>query len=99
MSDDLLDQLREAMAETRAGATTRPVSVTLPEPLADAFKLLSAAGHEQNVSAAATAALEARLQSIMIGLQADAVYAEFPDARPTEDDVAAMADRLGVDLP
>lgn len=99
MSAELLDELAEALAKARRGATTRPVSVTLPTPLADAFRLLADRGLIDSVSEAATHALEEALQAVIIGMRLDAIYAEHPDARPTDEEVAAMAERGGVALP
>jgi uncharacterized protein YgfB (UPF0149 family) len=96
---ELHDQLSGLFAEVQAGATTKPVSVTLPAPMADAFKLLAELGEEENVSAAVTDALLTRLQSTLVGLRLDMVYEAFPDARPSEEEVAEMAARLGVTLP
>lgn len=96
---DLYDQLSDALAAARRGAATRPVSVTLPAPLADAFRLLAEHGYEENVSAATAKALEGRLQSVVIGLRLEQIYEEFPDARPSEDEVQEMAARAGVQLP
>ncbi len=95
---DLYEELSEALAASRRGAATRPVSVTLPAPLADAFKLLAEHGHEDNVSAATVEALTGRLQSIVIGLRLDQIYEEFPDARPAEEEIQEMAARAGVRL-
>ena len=97
--DPLLDELTEALAKAREGATTRPVSVTLPAPLADAFRLLADRGVIDSVSVAATRALEDALQAVIVGMRLDAIYAEDPDARPTEDEIAQMAARAGVSLP
>ena len=95
----LYEQLSDLFAEVQAGATTRPVSVTLPAPMADAYKLLADHGQEENVSAAVADALLTRLQSILIGLRLDMIYDEFPDARPSEVEIAEMAARIGVELP
>lgn len=99
METELIDELSEALAAARRGATTRPVSVTLPAPLADAFRLLADRGHIDSVSVAATDALEEALQAVIVGMRLDAIYAEHPDARPTEQDVAEMAERAGLALP
>jgi hypothetical protein len=90
---------RTRLSQARRGATTRPVSVTLPAPLADAFRLLADQGVIDSVSVAATRALEDALQAVIVGMRLDAIYAEHPDARPTDDEVAALADRGGVTLP
>ena len=88
----------EALAAARRGATTKPVSVSLPAPLADAFRLLADHGLIDSVSVATTGALEEALQAVIVGLRLDAIYAEHPDARPSERDVATMAERGGVAL-
>jgi len=99
VSAELLDELTEALARARQGATTRPVSVTLPAPLADAFRLLADRGLIESVSVATTRALEDALQAVIVGMRLDAIYAEHPDARPSEDEIAEMARRAGVGLP
>jgi Arc/MetJ-type ribon-helix-helix transcriptional regulator len=94
--DPLLEELTEALAAARSGATTKPVSVTLPAPLADAFRLLADSGLVDSVSEAATHALEDALQAVIIGMRLDAIYAEDPEARPTDEEIAAMAEHGGV---
>lgn len=96
--DTLLEELTEALAAVRQGATTRPVSVTLPAPLADAFRLLADRGIVDSVSVATTRALEDALQAVVVGLRLEAVYSADPAARPSEGEVAAMARRAGIDL-
>jgi CBS domain-containing protein len=99
VNTELLDELTEALARTRQGATTRPVSVTLPTPLAEAFRLLADRGLIDSVSVATTQALEEALQAVIVGMQLDAIYEEQPEARPSEDEIAQMAERAGVALP
>lgn len=94
----LLDELTEALAAARRGATTRPVSVTMPAPLADAFRLLAGRGLIESVSDATTHALEDALQAIIVGMRLDAIYQEHPEARPSDAEVAEMAGRPGVTL-
>lgn len=96
MDAALLEELTEALAKAREGATTKPVSVTLPAPLADAFRLLADRGLIDSVSDATTRALEEALQAAIVGMRLDAIYAENPEARPTEDEIAEMARRAGV---
>lgn len=91
MEKALLERLTEALAASRGGAGTRPVSVTLPAPLADAYRLLADRGVIESVSVAATRALEEALQALVIGMRLDAIYAEHPEARPSEEEIAAMA--------
>lgn len=97
--DELLRTLEDAFESVQHGAQTRPVSVTLPTPLADAFRALADAGVVDSVSEATTRALLDTLQSQIIGLRLDALYAEEPDARPDEEAIAALAARAGVQLP
>lgn len=92
----LLDQLTDALAASRQGATTRPVSVSLPAPLADAYRLLAEHGLIDSVSVAATRALEGALQAVVVGLRLDAIYEEHPEARPPQEEVDAMAERAGL---
>ncbi|MBA2729503.1 MAG: hypothetical protein H0U48_01980 [Euzebyaceae bacterium] len=99
MDTALLDELTEALAAARQGATTKPISVTLPAPLADAFRLLADRGLIDSVSDAATHALEEALQAVIVGMRLDAIYAEHPHVRPTEQEVAEMAEHAGVALP
>lgn len=99
METPLIDELTEALAAARQGAGTKPVSVTLPAPLADAFRLLADRGIIDSVSVAATRALEEALQALVVGMRLDAIYAEHPETRPTEDEVAEMAERAQVTLP
>lgn len=96
---DLLEELTDALAGARQGATTKPVSVTLPAPLADAFRLLADRGLIDSVSVATTHALEEALQAVIVGMRLDAIYAEHPDARPSEQEIAQMAERAGVAQP
>ncbi len=98
-TESLYDQVAELLHQSRSGAPTRPMSVTVPAPLADAFRLLADHDRVTNVSAAVVEAMTGRLQSIVIGLHLEETYAEFPDSRPTEDEVQAMAVRMGVTLP
>ncbi|MGI8575988.1 MAG: hypothetical protein ACR2MA_11795 [Egibacteraceae bacterium] len=93
MEHALIDELSEALAAARRGATTKPVSVSLPAPLADAFRLLADHGLIDSVSVATTGALEEALQAVIVGLRLDAIYAEHPDARPTEQQVTQMTER------
>ncbi len=99
MGDSLLDDLADALAQARKGAPTRPVSVTLPGPLADAFRMLADHGVIESVSEATTHALEDALQAVVVGMRLDAIYAEHPDARPSEVDIAAMAKAAGLATP
>ena len=99
MNAELLDELTEAMAKARQGATTKPVSVTLPTPLADAFRLLADRGLIDSVSVATTHALQEALQAVIVGMRLDAIYEEHPEARPSEDEIAQLAERAGVALP
>jgi hypothetical protein len=95
MDTQLLERLTEALAASRRGASTRPVSVTLPGPLAEAYRLLADRGLIDSVSIAATRALEDSLQALVVGMRLDAIYAEHPEVRPTAEEIAAMAARGG----
>jgi hypothetical protein len=97
--DPFLEELTEALAAARRGATTKPVSVTLPAPLADAFRLLADRGLIDSVSEATTHALEEALQAVIVGMRLDAIYEEHPHVRPSEEEIAAMAEQAGVSLP
>lgn len=96
--DALYDDLAGLLAAVPDAGNTRPVSVTLPAPLADAFRLLSERGLVDNVSAATREALEGHLRSLMLRLRLDAMYERHPESRPSEEEVQAMATRLGIDL-
>lgn len=98
MGAELIDELSEALAAARRGATAKPVSVTVPVPLADAFRLLADRVLIESVSEATTHAFEEALQAV-VGMRLEAVYEAHPDARPSEDEVAEMAARAGVSLP
>lgn len=93
---DLLERLTEALAASRGGAPTKPVSVTLPAPLAEALRLLVDHGRIGSVSEVATRALDEVLQAHVIGMRLDALYEADPSLRPSEDEVAAMAARAGL---
>lgn len=99
MDAELLDELSEALTAARRGGTTKPVSVTVPVPLADAFRRLADRGLIGSVSEATTHALENALQAVIVGMRLDAIYEAHPEDRPSEDEVAKMAERAGVSLP
>jgi Arc/MetJ-type ribon-helix-helix transcriptional regulator len=99
MDAELIDELSEALAAARRGATTKPVSVTVPVPLAEAFRRLADRGLIDSVSEAVTHALEESLQAVIVGMRLDAIYEAHPEDRPSEDEVAELAERAGVSLP
>lgn len=97
MESGLLGQLTEALEASRQGAATKPVSVTLPGPLADAYRLLADQGLIDSVSVATTRALEEALQAVVVGMRLDAIYDEHPEARPTPEESDALARQAGLD--
>ena len=52
-----------------------------------------------SVSEATTHALEEALQAVIVGMRLDAIYEAHPEVRPSEAEVAEMAERSGVSLP
>lgn len=92
----LLEQLTEALAASRRGATTKPVSMTLPTPLADAYRLLADHGVIDSVSIAATRALQEALQALVVGMRLDAIYEDHPEAQPSAEEIDAMAGQAGL---
>ncbi len=93
------DQLANALERLSQGETrTRPVSMSLPGPLADALVQLSEAGIVHSTSAAATEALTQWAYNRLVRLSLDEIYADSPDLRPSPDSVQALADRLGVSV-
>lgn len=75
------------------GAPTRPVSVSLPEPLIDALRLLVDANVLPSTSAVAAAQLEQVVRNHALRLHLDELYAEHPEARPDEAMVTAAMER------
>lgn len=78
------------LADALAGARTKPVTVTLPAPLAEAYRHLVTDGVEASVSAAVTDALVDRLQTLLWDLRLESLYAHRPELRPTDAEVNAM---------
>lgn len=78
-----------------ATATTKPVSVTIPAPLAEAYGILREEGLEQSLSAAVTDALTNRLQSLLWRRRLDAMYREYPGLRPPPELVDEVEAELG----
>ena len=95
MSIDV-ESLAGLLGESLAGASTDRVTVTLPRPLAEAFRLLAHQGVERSVSAAATEALTDRLQTLLWDARLERLYREHPELRPSEDEVDAMAAEMGL---
>lgn len=94
------EHLAVALERLEQGETrTRPVSVSLPGPLADALAQLAEAGVVHSTSSAATEALTRWAYNRLLRLSLDEVYEESPDLRPSDEDVRALAGRLGVRLP
>lgn len=99
MSETATEQLADALERlSRGGARTRPVSVSLPTPLADALGQLAEAGVVHSTSAAATEALTAWAYNRLLRLTLDEIYRESPDLRPSPERVRALADELGVSM-
>lgn len=96
MDAERLDELTEALARIRQGAEADPVSAMLPVPHAEAVRLLADRGLIDSVSGTTARALGEALQAVVIGTRLDAIYAEHPEARPSEEEVAQMAQRAGV---
>lgn len=94
---ELAEKLTDLLAEARRGAATRPVSVTLPAPLADAFRLLADQGMIENVSVATARALEEVLQAAVMGAYLDEIYEKHPEVRPTDEQIREMARRGGLE--
>jgi plasmid stabilization system protein ParE len=89
-----LDALADLLADLDGGqASTRPVSIALPAPLADALRLLTESGVLTSTSAAASAELERLVRNLALRLQLDELYRDRPDLRPDEETVAAVRAR------
>jgi plasmid stabilization system protein ParE len=89
-----LDALADLLADLDGGqASTRPVSIALPAPLADALLLLTESGVLTSTSAAASAELERLVRNLALRLQLDELYRDRPDLRPDEETVAAVRAR------
>lgn len=94
----------ETLAETletldRGRHRTRPVSMSVPEPLIDAVQRLVADGVVSSASAAVTAALTVWLRNQILHLQLEEVFAEHPDLRPTEQEIQQTLSDLGLHRP
>jgi transglutaminase-like putative cysteine protease len=93
------DRLADALERLSRGETrTRPVSISLPGPLADALTQLSEAGVVHSTSAAATEALTQWAYNRLLRLSLDEIYQDSPDLRPSPERVRELADRLGVSV-
>lgn len=92
--------LAAAVAAVTAGQTrTRPVSMSLPAPLADALQDLAASGVIDSASAVTTRALLAWSHNELLRLSLDELYEQQPDLRPAPDRVREVAAEFGVALP
>ncbi|MGH3322331.1 MAG: hypothetical protein ACRDN9_19595 [Streptosporangiaceae bacterium] len=98
MTETTGEQLADALERLGQGDTrTRPVSMSLPGPLADALAQLADAGVVHSTSAAAEA-LTSWAYNRLLRLTLDEIYHENPDLRPSRERVRALADRLGVSM-
>jgi Arc/MetJ-type ribon-helix-helix transcriptional regulator len=97
MSDETSRAVADALDSVAAGQQrTRPVSVSIPEPLIDAVQRLVADGAVGSTSSAMTSALAAWLRNQVLHAQLEEVFAEHPDLRPTEDGIAQTLTELGL---
>jgi len=93
------EALAEALRRLAEEQTrTRPVSVSLPSPLADALQALTDAGVVASTSAAVTEALTHWAYNRLLRLTLDELYADEPHLQPSPEAVRAAADHLGVRL-
>jgi hypothetical protein len=98
--DSPADKLADTLERLSQGETrTRPVSISLPGPLAEALTQLSEAGIVPSTSAAATEALTQWAYNRLLRLTLDEIYQDSPDLRPSPDRVRELADRLKVSVP
>lgn len=89
-----METLAELLAQLDAGkASTRPVSVALPVPLAEALSMLVEAGLLTSTSSVASGELERVVRNVALRLQLDDVYDRHPDLRPDEETVEAARAR------
>ena len=92
--------LADALDVLEAGQRrTRPVSVSVPEPLIDAVQCLVATGTVPSTSAAVTDALTSWLRNRVLHLQLEELFAEHPDLRPTEQEIHETLAQLGLRRP
>jgi len=79
-----LDALADLLADLDGGqASTRPVSIALPAPLADALRLLTESGVLTSTSAAASAELERLVRNLALRLSSTSCTATVPTCVPT----------------
>ena len=71
--------------------------MTLPAPLAEAFRLLADEGLIDSVSVAASRALEDSLQAVVIGMRLDEITDEHPEVLPGDLEIVALGDEVGLD--
>lgn len=93
---DLSKALAEALARPDDRQRTRPVSVSIPEPLIEALQAVVAAGGAPSTSAAVSSAVTTWVRNRLLQAQLEEIYAEHPDLRPTEEGIARTLAGLGL---
>jgi Arc/MetJ-type ribon-helix-helix transcriptional regulator len=97
MTEETSRALADALDSVAAGQQrTRPVSVSIPEPLIDAVQRLVADGAVSSASSAVSTALAAWLRNQVLHAQLEEIFAEHPDLRPTEESIARTLASLGL---
>lgn len=72
------------------------ISVTVPAPLVDALRSLSASGRISSTSAAVTEAVRSWASNQLLREALDEIYEDEPQVRPSEAAVASARRRLGL---